>query len=153
MAESEIRFVALDLHKAYLMVGAVDREQAVVLPPRRILLAQFEGWAKRHLRPTDQVVLEATTNAWYIYDLLQPLVARVVVADPAKAKARMASPVKTDKRDTLALAVLLATTNVPEVWVPPLHVREVRSLIAHRARLVRQRTAAKNRLRSLSPAP
>jgi transposase len=149
MGESETRFVALDLHKAYLMVGAVDQAQTVVLPPRRIMLVQFEGWAKRHLRSTDQVVLEATTNAWYVYDLLQSLVARVVVADPAKAKARMASPVKTDKRDTLALAVLLATNNVPEVWVPPAHVREVRSLVAHRQRLVRQRTAAKNRLRSL----
>jgi len=93
MGETETRFVALDLHKAYLMVGAVDQAQTVVLPPRRIMLAQFEGWAKRHLRPTDQIVLEATTNAWYVYDLLQPLVARVVVADPAKA--RMASPVKT----------------------------------------------------------
>jgi transposase len=143
------RFVALDLHKDYVMVGALDAQKRVVLRPRRVLLNQFADWAARHLQPTDQVVLEATTNAWYIYDLLQPLVARVVVADPAKAKAKMALPVKTDKRDTLGLAELLVTDSVPAVWVPPAPVRGLRSLLAHRQRLVHQRTAAKNRLRNL----
>ena len=61
----------------------------------------------------------------------------------------MALPVKTDKRDTLGLAELLVTTSVPTVWVPPAPVRELRSLLAHRQRLVQQRTAAKNRLRNL----
>jgi transposase len=100
------------------MVAALDAQQQVVLAPRRVLLPQFDSWAKRHLRPTDQVVLEATTTAWYIHDLLQPLVARVVVADPAKAKAKMGLPVKTDRRDTLGLAELLVTNTVPAVWVP-----------------------------------
>lgn len=149
MAETSQRFVAVDLHKTYVMVGALDAQLQVVLAPRRILLAQFEAWAKRQLRPTDQVVLEATTNAWFMHDLLQPLVARVVVADPAKAKAKMGLPVKTDRRDTLGLAELLVTNRVPEVWVPPAPVRDLRSLIAHRQRLVRQRTMAKNRLRGL----
>jgi transposase len=149
MDQGTQRFVALDLHKDYVMVAALDVQKRVVLAPRRVLLNQFAGWAARHLHPTDQVVLEATTNAWYIYDLLQPLVARVVVADPAKAKAKMALPVKTDKRDTLGLAELLVTDSVPAVWVPPIPVRELRSLLAHRQRLVQQRTATKNRLRNL----
>jgi transposase len=149
MAETSVRFVALDLHKDYVMVAALDAQQQVVLAPRRVLLPQFDSWAKRQLRPTDQVVLEATTNAWYIHDLLQPLVARVVVADPAKAKAKMGLPVKTDRRDTLGLAALLVTNTVPEVWVPPPVVRELRSLLAHRRQLVQQRRAAKNRLRSV----
>src|SRR3712207_3707746 len=61
----------------------------------------------------------------------------------------MALPVKTDKRDTLGLAELLVTDSVPTVWVPPVPVRELRSLLAHRQRLVQQRTATKNRLRNL----
>ena len=149
MENTELRFVALDLHATYVMVAALDASKGVVLPPRRILLDHFADWATRQLRPTDQVVLEATTNAWYIYDILEPLVTRVVVADPAKAKAKMALPVKTDRRDTLGLAELLVTNSVPEVWVPPVPVREARSLMAHRQRLVHQRTAAKNRLRAL----
>jgi transposase len=32
---SPARFVALDIHRKYLVVGAVDPHQQVVLPPRR----------------------------------------------------------------------------------------------------------------------
>jgi transposase len=144
-----IRFVAIDLHKAYLMVAAVDAAKTIVLPPRRMDWFQFEQWARQHLRATDQVVFEATTHAWYLHDLLQPLVARVVVADPGKLHAKIATPVKTDKRDTLAMAELLAADLIPAVWVPPVHVRQLRGVIAHRRRLIRDRTAAKNRLHAL----
>jgi transposase len=135
------RFVALDLHKRYVMVGAVNAHQEVVLRPQRVELVAFEAWAKKHLRPTDEVVLEATSNAWYIYDLLEPLVTGVVVANPYHVKLIAASLVKTDRRDTLVLARLLAANLIPEIWIPPVEVRELRALIAHRERLVSQQTA------------
>ena len=56
---------------------------------------------------------------------------------------------KTDKVDTLALAKLLATGFIPTVWVPPLEVREARGLLAHRRRLVRNRSMVTNRLQSV----
>ena len=143
------RFVGLDVHKSYLMLAAVDAQQTVVLQPRRITLARIEEWATEHLLPTDAVVLEATTNSWYLYDILEPIVERVVVAHPYHVKLIASSFVKTDKRDTLALAHLLAANVIPAVWVPPAHVRELRALVNHRVRLIRLRTAAKNRLRSL----
>jgi len=149
MSETIQRFVALDIHKHYVVVGAVNAQQEVVLHPRRVSFVQFDGWAQKHLRPTDAVVLEATTNAWYVHDLLEPLVARVVVAHAYHVKLIAASFVSTDKRSTLALARLLAANIIPEVWVPPLQVRELRALVAHRERLVSQRTAAKNRLHSV----
>jgi transposase len=90
------------------MVGAVNTHQEVVLRPQRVELVAFETWAGKHLQPTDEVVLEATSNAWYIYDLLQPWVARVVVANPYAVKLMAASLVKTHRRDTLVLARLLA---------------------------------------------
>ncbi|MBE7557231.1 MAG: hypothetical protein HS126_39855 [Anaerolineales bacterium] len=85
MINSQKRFVGLDVHKHYVMVGAVNAYQEMVLPPRKVSLAEFEGWARKHLRPTDEVVLEATTNAWYLHDLLEPLVARVVVCHPRRS--------------------------------------------------------------------
>jgi transposase len=143
------RYVAFDVHKSYVMVAAVNPAQEVVLPARRVPFSRFESWITKHLKPTDQVVLEATTNAWYVHDLLEPLVARVVVAHPYRVKLIAAAAVKTDKKDTLALAQLLAANLIPEVWVPPFEVRELRALIAHRRRLVSQQTAAKNRLNSV----
>lgn len=61
--------------------------------------------------------------------------------------------VKTDTRDTLHLARLLAANLIPTVWVPPPPVRELRALVAHRERLVRQRTQAKSRRHAFAPQP
>jgi transposase len=150
MAESpSSRFVALDVHKAYFMVGALDAQQTIVLPPRKVPMTQAADWFAQHLQPTDQVVLESSSSAWYLVDLLQPLVARVVVANPLRLKQIAAASVKTDKRDTLALARLLVADLIPEVWIPPHPVRELRALIAHRHRLVKQRTMAINRLHAI----
>lgn len=149
MTDIQKRYVGLDVHKQYVMVGAVNRTQEIVLPPRKVSLIEFEGWAKKHLSSTDEVVLEATTNAWYIYDLLEPLVGEVVVCHPPQVKLIAAAVVKTDKRDTMTLARLLAVKMIPAVWVPPTYVRELRALINHRQRLIAQQTRTKNRLRSL----
>jgi hypothetical protein len=99
--------------------------------------------------PPTRLSETTSVNTWNLYDLLVPLVSRVVVADPTQVKVIAASFVKTDKRDTLALAKLLAANLIPEVWVPPVDVRDLRALIAHRQRLVEQCTMAKNRLQSL----
>jgi len=143
------RFVAIDIHKSYLMVGAIDIEQRIVLQPRKVELHRFLAWAQANLLPTDAVVLEATTNAWTIYDQLVGLVARVVVAHPAKVKLIAEARVKTDKVDVLTLAKLLRADMLPEVWVPPMHVRDLRALLSHRRRLVALQTTAKNRLHSV----
>ena len=66
------RFLGIDLHKHYLVVGGVDAKQEVVLPPRRVNLENWLKWAEGNLKPTDAVVLEATTNAWEIYDQVLP---------------------------------------------------------------------------------
>jgi transposase len=143
------RFVALDVHRQYLVVGAVDIQQHVVLTPRRFGFAAFAEWASIHLTHADAVVLEATANAWLLYDQLQPLVAEVVVAHPQAVKLIAAARVKTDSRDTIKLASLLAANLIPAVWVPPQAVRELRALVTHRNRLVQQRTQAANRLHSV----
>ena len=143
------RFFGLDVHKAYIMVAAVNANQEVVLKPRRVTFERFESWINKALHPSDEVVLEATTNAWHVHDLLAPKVAQVIVAHPYHVKLIAAAAVKTDKRDALALAKLLAAHMIPPVWVPPHHVRDLRAIIAHRSRLVAQRTAAKNRMHSV----
>ena len=149
MKQKEVRYVGLDVPKHYVMIGAVNRDQQLVLPPRKVSLVEFEGWARKYLFSTDEVALEATTNAWYVHDLLEPIVGRVVVTHPPHIKLIAATMVKTDKRDTQTLAKLLAVNLVPEVWVPPVHVRDLRALIAHRRRLISQQTQSKNRLQSV----
>jgi hypothetical protein len=66
MSNQDKSYVALDLHKSYIVGGAVDDQGQVVLNPRRVPSAKFEEWAKKHLRPTDAVVLEAGSSTWLI---------------------------------------------------------------------------------------
>ncbi|MGD0339927.1 MAG: IS110 family transposase [Bacteroidota bacterium] len=143
------RFLAVDLHKDYAVVGGVNPHLDTVLSPRRIELNAWLRWASTNLKPTDALVVESTSNAWDFYDQVAPLVGRAVVANPRLVKLIAAARVKTDRVDTMSLAKLLAVNLIPEVWVPPLVVREARGLMAHRRRLVRNRTMITNRLQSL----
>src|SRR4029079_17467746 len=131
--------------------GGIDAHKRIVLQPRRIELQRWREWAQTNLHPTDAVVIEATTNAWVIYDQLVGLVGRAVVAHPAKVKLIADARVKTDKVDVLTLAQLLRADMLPEVWVPPCHVRDLRALLSHRRRLISLQTTAKNRLQSVLP--
>jgi transposase len=123
--------------------------QEMVLPTRRVEMENYPKWAKANLRPGDAVVIEATTNTWTLYDVTLPCVSKVVVAHPLEVKQIANARVKTDKHDVNCLARLLVADLVPEVWVPPVEVRELRTLIAHRQRLVKMRTMTHNRLHSV----
>lgn len=149
-ASTARRYVALDIHKYYCVVAGVNREGQVVLQPVRVEHADLEGWLKKNLQSTDHVVIESTTNTWHVYDLLEPLVERVVVANPIKVKQIATARVKTDIRDTLILARLLAAKLVPDVWVPPLHVRQMRQLLSQRRQLVETHTQIVNRMHSVA---
>ena len=147
---SSPRFIALDIHKHYALVAAVDREGQPLMKPRKVTNEQLPDWATGHLFPDDLVVIESTTNAWHVYDLLAPLVAEVKVANPIRIKQIAQARTKTDKRDALILARLLAANLIPEVWVPPVHVRELRQLVSQRRRLVEMHTKVVNRMHSVS---
>jgi hypothetical protein len=74
------RYIALDIHKEYVLAGGQNAKQAWVLPPHRINMAKFREWASANLGEGDVVVIETTTNVWDIYDTVAPLATRTVVA-------------------------------------------------------------------------
>jgi hypothetical protein len=104
------RFIAIDLHKRYAVIGGVNAQQQVILPPRRVEIDELATWTQKHLLSTDEVVLEASTNAWTTYDLIAPMVQRCVVASPSHVRWIAEAQVKTDAADVLRLARLLAPT-------------------------------------------
>jgi transposase len=144
------RYLALDIHKHYSVAAGVNFESQVIVEAVRIEHADLENWLAKNIQPTDFVVIESTTNAWHIYDLLEPLAEKVLVANPIKVKQIAQARVKTDIRDTLILARLLAANMIPEVWVPPVHVRNLRYLLSQRRHLVGMHTATINRMHSVA---
>jgi transposase len=143
------RYLAIDLHKEYLMIGGMNVDQEWTLRPRRIQMSRFRDWALKNLKKGDAIVIETTSNVWDIYDIVSPLVTKAVVAHAGKVRQIAEARVKTDKEDVRRLLTLLIANIVPEVWVPPTHVRELRSLISFRWRLSKQIIMSKNRLHSV----
>ena len=143
------RFVGIDIHKRHVVIAAVDQQQNVLLTPQKISNQRFNMWAHNHLKPSDQVAIEATTNSWTFHDQLEPLVNCVLVANSYKLKLITASSCKTDKHDAMVLAKLSAANLLPTVWVPPPPVRELRNITHHRWQLIQERTTAKNCLHAI----
>ena len=109
----------------------------------------LQRFLDRHVRPADQVALEATTNCWAVVDRLDGRAARIVVSNPMATKAIAQAKVKTDKVDALVLAQLLRCDYLPEVWRPDEATRRLRQLTSHRVSLVQNRTAVRNRIHSV----
>ena len=143
------RYIGIDIHQHYLMIGGQNRHQEWTLRPRKVQVSRFRDWAEKNFQPGDVVVIETTGSVWDIYDIVDPLVTRTLVAHARKVRQIAEARVKTDKEDIKRLITLLIADIVPEVWVPPQHVRELRSLISFRWRLNKQITMSKNRLHSV----
>jgi len=147
--EIQGRYIGLDIHKEYVLAGGQNVAQEWVMQPRRISMERFQEWVIANLRKGDAVVLETTTNVWDLYDIIAPLVSRTVVAHAGGVRQIAEARVKTDKEDVKRLIRLLIADIVPEVWVPPVEVRQLRGMISYRNRLVKTSTMIRNRLQSL----
>src|SRR5512139_3540122 len=70
--EKEVRYIGLDVHKHYITVSGMNRQQEIVLRARNAEMERFKRWAAENLHSTDEVVLESSTNTWDIYDIVVP---------------------------------------------------------------------------------
>ncbi len=89
------------------------------------------------------MVLEATYGWYWAVDVLQDAGATVHLAHPLGIKGFTYRRVKNDVRDAADLADLLRMGRLPEAYVAPPAVRELRELVRHRAKLVAWRSGLK----------
>jgi len=138
-----MRSIALDVHRDFCEVAIKDDSGVRLAGRVKTSLDELELFAQS-LAPDDQVALEATGPAQAIARILEPHVARVLIANTRKLWAIAESKVKTDKVDARTLCELLAAGFLPAVWSPDEFTRALRRRLARRAKLVRSRTRAKN---------
>jgi transposase len=140
------RFIGLDIHKEYFVAVGVNSQKEPVFVPQTVPVYRLDEWIRNHLTQGDAVVLEMTVNSYLFYDCLQPFVHSVTLVHPPHVGLVTRVQVKTDRKAAQTLAELHAVGMLEGIWVPPLEVRELRSLVAHREKMVRMSTKAKNRL-------
>lgn len=81
-----------------------------------------------------EVVLEATYGWYWAVDALVEAGAEVHLAHPLGVKGFAYRRVNNDVRDASDLADLLRMGRLPESWIAPPAVREVREVVRHRAK-------------------
>jgi transposase len=140
-----VNSVGIDLHRKRSHVAALDESGAQLLSRRIVndpqtFLALLEGVGEC------RVALEATYGWEWLADVLQDAGYELHLAHPMRTKAIASARVKTDAVDARTLAHLLRADLLPEAYIAPRELRELRDLLRHRVALTRMRSALKNRV-------
>jgi transposase len=144
--------MALDQHREQITFDSLDHESGEV-SRGRIRPADREGF-RRFLRrfEGEQIVaaLEATTGWRFLVEELHAIGAEVHLAEPAETRARRGTKkrAKTDRADARHLRELLMQGRVPESWIPPEHILELRSKVRLRHTLVDERGEWQQRIQA-----
>lgn len=144
-----MKYYGIDIHKKYSVYTAIDGRGAILEQGKIANDPKAFAQVMNHSTEASKVVIEATSNWYYIYDLLEGMADEVCLAHPLATKAIASAKVKTDKIDATTLAQLLRADLIPKAYVPPQQVRDLRELLRYRASLVRMRTRVKNKVHAL----
>jgi transposase len=141
--------VGIDLHRKRSHVAVID-DQGRELCSRRVvndgqtilaLLDEIDGECR--------VALEATYGWEWLADVLEDGGYELHLAHPLRTKAIASARVKTDAVDARTLAHLLRADLLPEAYVAPRALRDLRDLLRQRVVLTHMRSALKNRVHAL----
>src|SRR6187397_3319488 len=144
--------MGLDQHRGQITGEWIDTETGEVRRTRvtpadraavRKFLARFRG------RELD-VAMEATTGWRFVVEELRRVGARVHLAEPAETAARRGTKkrAKSDRADARHLRELLMIGRLPESWIPPEHLLELRARVRLRHTLVDQRREWQQRIQA-----
>jgi transposase len=130
-------YVGMDVHRKRSQVAIVDdageeqRNRNVPNDPTE-LVPILGG-----LPPGTPVAFEAAYGWGWLVELLEELELEPHLVHPSRCKAIASARLKNDKVDAATLAQLLRADLLPEAWIAPQQVRDLRALLRHRASLVR----------------
>ncbi len=96
-----------------------------------------------------RVVLEAAYGWYWAADVLEAAGAEVHLAHPLGVKGFAYRRVKNDAKDAADLADLLRMGRLPEAWIAPPEIRELRELTRYRIKLVQIRTSCKDQVHAV----
>ncbi len=145
--------MGMDQHRAQISAEWLDTMTAEVFrariaPADRAGVRKFLG---RFAGEDLEVALEATTGWRFVVEELERVGAEVHLAEPTetsglKSKKKRA---KTDWADARHLRELLLLGRLPESWIPPAHILDLRGRVRLRHTLSHQRTEWQQRIQAV----
>ena len=145
--------MGLDQHRAQITAEWIDTEtgeitRSRITPAHRDGVRQFcEKFRGQQL----EVGLEATTGWRFVADELAQVGAVVHLAEPAETAARRGNKkrAKSDRADARHIRELMMIERLPESWIPPAHLLDLRAQVRLRHTLSHQRGEWQQRIQSV----
>src|SRR5689334_15201261 len=142
-------YVGIDVHRKRSQVAVVAGDGQVQL--NRNVVNGVEPVLKLigDLPAGTPVAFEAAFGWGWLVELLEDYGFSPHLVHPLRCKAIASARLKNDKVDAAILAQLLRADLLPEAWIAPPAVRQLRALLRHRVQLVRLRTLLRNRIHAI----
>ena len=143
-------YVGIDVHRKRSQVAVVTEDGKVQLNKNTV------NGTEPLLRligdlPAGTPVASGAAFGWsWLADLLEDYGFDRHLVHPLRCKAIASARLKNDKVDAAILAQLLRADLLPEAWIAPAEVRQLRALLRHRASLVRLGTQLRNRIHAVA---
>jgi transposase len=142
-------YVGIDVHRKRSQVAVVTEDGTVQLNKNTVNgtapILRLIG----DLPAGTPVAFEAAFGWSWLADLLEDYGFEAHLVHPLRCKAIASARLKNDKVDAAILAQLLRADLLPEAWIAPAKVRQLRALLRHRISLVRLGTQQRNRIHAV----
>lgn len=145
--------VGIDLHKESLTAcvycpccGEISFQKLICRCRKQIV--EFFG----NLPRPHSVAIEAVGFYRWLWEMLEPLVDHLALADASQARALAGRRIKTDREDAQNIAELLACNRLPLAYAPPMEVQVLRDCSRQRNALSRQHAHVLIRAKSVMNA-
>lgn len=145
----KLHYIGLDLHKniiAYCVKTASGNivSRGTIAATRPALLIWLESLSQPWV-----AAMEATMFTGWVYDFLKPHAEKLLVAHPEMLKAITAAKKKNDRADAEKICDLLRVDLLPQCYMAPEEIRELRRVLRYRNHIVRMATKVKNKMSGL----
>ena len=110
---------------------------------------ELNNFILKYKKFNPQIAIESSTSGKFVAKTLKNGSLNVHLGNPIGIAAIYSSAKKTDKNDAHILAKLLRLNELPESYLPPEEIDEMRSIVRYRKSLSEDMTAIKNKVHSL----
>src|SRR5205823_3248936 len=142
-------YVGIDVHRKRSQVAVIAEDGKMALNRNVVNGAEPVLKLIGGLPAGTPVAFEAAFGWGWLVELLEDYGFEAHLVHPLRCKAIASARLKNDKVDAATLAQLLRADLLPEAWIAPPAVRQLRALLRHRTGLVRLRTQLQNRIHAV----
>ena len=143
-------YVGIDVHRKRSQVAIVTEDGRVQLNKNVVNGSEPMLRLIGDLPSGTPVAFEAAFGWGWLAQLLEDYGFEAHLVHPLRCKAIASARLKNDKVDAATLAQLLRADLLPEAWIAPPAVRQLRAVIRHRISLVRLGTQLRNRIHAVA---